>query len=83
MSLRTSLEGGLEGEAARVTWHLSRPYPGAGWPRQGRPHLLQVRPVGWDATSSTGTAEDSPSSPGSEGVGVGVWWGVDWVRVAW
>ena len=83
VSLSTSLEGGEGGGVARGTWHLSRPYPGAGWPWQGRPHRLQVRQAMLGATSSTEAAEDSPSSPGSEGVGVGVRLGVDWVRAAW
>ena len=34
------------GEGSRGTWHLSKPYPGAGCPWHGLPHLwhlLQVR----------------------------------------
>ena len=68
-SRRFSRGGGVV-VVARVTWHLPSPGPGAGCPRQGRPHLLQVREGG--TSSSTGAMGEE----GEEGVEVAraAWW---------
>ena len=40
----------------RMTWHLLIPYPGAGWPWQGRLHLLQTREDVKGTSETTGSA---------------------------
>jgi len=66
-SRRFSRGAGVLG-VSRVTWHLPSPVPGAGCPRQGRPHLLQLREEGTSSSTEAMEVEER----GEEGV-EGAW----------
>ena len=67
------LQGGGVVVVARVTWHLPSPGPGAGCPRQGRPHLLQVRVEGTSSSTGAMEVEEVEGEEGVEGPRA-AWW---------